>query len=145
MMLLRICLVLTLSFLVSGEYVYHDNQCNTTNNDYYELEALMSIYYDMGGLNWYINSNWTDTSISYCNWVGILCDKTCRVIEIEMIANNMSGIIPSNIGYLGGLSILNLVCNYITGGLDHLPELRNLTYLDLTYNKIQGTLPSDIG
>lgn len=97
---------------------------------------------------------------------------TPSLIELNLFSNNIEGGIPSSIGKLFNLQILDLSGNNLTLGLpqhlikDPLPKLRtlslavnklsgtlpgwvgelaNLETLDLSYNSIRGSIPSSIG
>ena len=47
-----------------------------------------------------------------CGWLGIKCDEDSRVVAIELYNNNLSGLIPDEIGFFAStLKILDLEGN----------------------------------
>ncbi|KAL8545973.1 hypothetical protein ACS0TY_005909 [Phlomoides rotata] len=124
-------------------------------------------------------SNWWPFSLqqssNHCNWTGITCDRTGRVVqmsslqvclrldELDVLAfpylttirlsgcrggiYNSGGKIPAEIGKL--LNLTHLYLSSINGLEGELPlSLLNLTkleVLDISYNTIEGAIPSGIG
>nr|CAB3464679.1 unnamed protein product [Digitaria exilis] len=68
-----------------------------------------------------------------------------RLQELDLSANQLSGLIPDNIGSLSGVSQMNLSHNQLTGeipaGLGSIPVL-NL--LDLSSNQLSGSIPPSL-
>ncbi|KAA8535531.1 hypothetical protein F0562_030534 [Nyssa sinensis] len=77
----------------------------------------------------------------------------CRMLQnISLWNNRFSGQIPEELGTLSKVQILYLGCNYFTGtipssvaNLSTLQLLCELTDLSLSYNKLEGSIPRDIG
>ena len=70
-----------------------------------EKDALIALYNATNGKAWKNNTNWcSDKPIS--EWYGVKAKG--EVYEIDLSANNLSGIIPDEIGNLKGLSQLRL-------------------------------------
>ncbi|XP_048128994.1 probable leucine-rich repeat receptor-like protein kinase At1g35710 [Rhodamnia argentea] len=117
----------------------------------------------------YITSN---TSMSHCEWLGISCDNSGSVIEINLerrvyYATNLSnmdfsvlrnlaslwlsdnylnGIIPLQICALPKLRHLNLSHNYLTGELPIcLQNLTMLQVIDIQSNNISSRIPPELG
>ncbi len=59
-----------------------------------ERAALVALYENTDGDDWDINDNWRSDSVQHCEWYGIKCDSTDRVIEIDLHLNNLYGQIP---------------------------------------------------
>lgn len=64
--------------------------------------------------------------------------------ELNVSYNELSGSIPSQIGQLKNLRILNASHNNMTGVPAEIGQLRNLEVLNLSYNQLTG-LPNELG
>ncbi|XP_018834512.2 tyrosine-sulfated glycopeptide receptor 1-like [Juglans regia] len=70
---------------------------------------------------------------------------SCLSNEILLGHNNLSGNIPTEIGNLKLLRVLNLGYNSFSGNIpDQLSELTNLEYLVLSSNQLSGELPASL-
>ncbi|XP_052135670.1 probable LRR receptor-like serine/threonine-protein kinase At3g47570 isoform X1 [Oryza glaberrima] len=66
--------------------------------------------------------------------------------ELHLMANQLTGDIPSEIGKLTGLTVITLGMNGLTGHIpDTLQNLQNLSVLSLSKNKLSGEIPQSIG
>ncbi|KAL0915754.1 hypothetical protein M5K25_013207 [Dendrobium thyrsiflorum] len=68
------------------------------------------------------------------------------IIHISLAYNNLSGTIPSSIGYLQVLQILNLSNNFLIGSIPS--SLQNCSYLEvlvLEHNNLSGQIPHSLG
>ncbi|KAH9790052.1 MDIS1-interacting receptor like kinase 2 [Citrus sinensis] len=111
----------------------------------------------------------------HCKWMGITCNSAGSIVEIssyEMDNNGnaaelsqfnftcfpnlitfkisgtgfLSGRIPSEIGALSKLQVLNLSQNHLTGTIpSEIGSSRNLFQLDLSINILNGSIPLEIG
>ena len=92
-----------------------------------DYAALKALYERNGGKNWTNNTNWNVSSETppdpdvVDQWHGVTVVDS-RVTKIELGQNNLTGMLPS---FLGSLS--------------------NLQILDLNKNSLNGTLPSFLG
>ncbi|KAL6842106.1 hypothetical protein ACP4OV_028085 [Aristida adscensionis] len=78
------------------------------------------------------------------NHVGNLSTRLLEVeaINSQILANSMSGPIPTQIGNLRGLVKLSLEDNKISGTIpDELSNLTMLEVIDLSYNKLSSAIP----
>ncbi|KAG1362577.1 receptor-like protein EIX2 [Cocos nucifera] len=67
------------------------------------------------------------------------------VMGIDLSQNNFSGVIPTELVNLYGLSFLNLSNNHFTGKIpENIGALRQLESLDLSVNNLSGMIPSTI-
>ncbi|KAK9116806.1 hypothetical protein Sjap_015753 [Stephania japonica] len=103
------------------------------------------------GYTW-LNSWSTDTALypTVCDWEGIACDDMGRLVRIEMHSRslkcNLSTSIPSQIGNLTKLTMLDLSFNVSIGSLPQsIGQLRSLFVLDLSNNLLTGSIPTTIG
>ncbi len=116
-----------------------------------ERDALMALYTSTDGANWTNNTNW-NTTAPVKNWFGVTVDcATGTVIKIELQSNNLNGVsitgndIPTKIGNLVNLQILDLENNFLTGNIpQEVGDLIQLTYLDFHNNKLSGGIPTNL-
>jgi len=84
-----------------------------------ERQALQAVYNETGGVNWYNNTGWMMTGLDHCNWYGIKCNNEDKhVTEINLSSNNLAGEFPA----------------------DSLSKLYRLIYLNLSVNRLSGTM-----
>lgn len=137
-----------------------------------DFDRLMTIYRETNGSKWTNNTNWgSDRPLS--EWYGVSCDANGRVTQlwlnynglsgslsaimdkltelteltsISFEGNQLSGIIPSEIGKTTKLTFLNLWNNELSGPIPaELGQLTNLYTLQLGYNNLEGSLPKELG
>lgn len=89
---------------------------------------------------------WSDSDSTPCGWAGIICDTGHhRVISISLSSKNLTGYIPSEIGALSFLTLLDLSHNAFGGPLPHhITTLQNLVHLDISSNNFNGSLPESL-
>ncbi|GAB2289104.1 hypothetical protein Dimus_023406 [Dionaea muscipula] len=82
-----------------------------------------------------------------CSWHGVICDSTQKYITtLSLSSLNLSGPIPdTTIGKLTKLQFLDLSLNKITSFPSDFWSLTTLKSLNLSHNKISGSLPSNVG
>ncbi len=106
-----------------------------------ECDALVDLYTSTNGIKWTTESNWL-LSNTIADWFGIIV-MGGHVSYIFLSNNQMSGVIPSQLGSLNNLKSLNLDGNLLTGSIP--PELGDLTLLlglDLGDNNLTGNIPA---
>ena len=80
-----------------------------------------------------------------CDWEGVTC-LNGSVTELRLSEMELEGFLPSELGNLTNLTVLDLTFNELTGSLpSELGNLTNLTVLDLAVNELTGSLPSGLG
>ena len=105
--------------------------------------ALVKLYYETNGKDWYNNENWLTGAVS--SWYGITV-KDGRVTAINLRSNNLYGEIPQDIGNLTQLDTLDLRDNYLNGIIpDEIGNLSKLLLLDLGWNRLSGNIPASLG
>ena len=105
--------------------------------------VLAVMFYSIDGDGWINNAHWTSGE-DHCNWYGISCNKGV-VDQLNLVANNLMGALPTEIGELTGLEHINLSFNELVGPFPlDIVKLKNLKQLNLSNNKFQGSIPSEI-
>ena len=134
-----------------------------------EFEALKALYESTGGTGWTRKNNWlSDAPLS--EWQGVQTDSEGRVTQVNLIANNLtgeiptelqdlihleglylgrnklSGTVPGELGSLPALQVLLLSDNELTGRIPaQLGNLANLRELYLSRNQLGGSIPATLG
>ena len=110
-----------------------------------DFEALVALYNATGGDNWMNKTNWnidgTAGDVS-SDWYGVTVSGG-RVVEINLISNNLVGDIPPEIGNLSALTSFDLTWNKITAVPPEIGNLSALTKLRLHDNKLHS-IPIEI-
>ena len=78
-------------------------------------------------------------------WQGItVAGDPARVIELTLVAEELSGRIPEQIGNLSGLEVLDLRDNRLAGSIPiEIDRLTGLQWLDLSGNQLTGCVPAE--
>lgn len=84
-------------------------------------------------------------------WEGVRClcitmneTRRCNIVTLTVFWAHMKGSIPSTLGMLEHLVLLNLAFNYLTGEIPtSLFSLTALRRLDLGYNSLTGSIPPE--
>lgn len=130
-----------------------------------EKEILELFYSELKGEGWYNNDGWTKTD-DYCSWYGVECRDGTTVQAIRLGANNLVGTPPEELFHLKQLHTLWLHSNPIDfkftgiGKAQNLIDLRldstglkdvigvgeskSLIRLDLKYNQLSGSFPTEL-
>ncbi|KAK1438210.1 hypothetical protein QVD17_04016 [Tagetes erecta] len=112
----------------------------TCNSD--DLTGLISF---MSGLESSIDG-WSVSNSSFCcKWVGITCDSSSRVVNLDLSKKRLAGTISDLVFNLAQLKTLNLSHNFLKGSVPvSVFRLVNLEMLDLSSNEFNGVLPVSI-
>ena len=112
-----------------------------------ERKALIALYDSTNGNKWIKNDNWLDEEVPVSKWHGVKLDPDEKnVVRLELDVNNLVGQIPSKIGDLTKLDVLDLRANQLSGSIPtELGNLIELTFLDLRANQLSGYIPSELG
>jgi len=95
-----------------------------------QKEVLEIIYKKTGGDQWYNNAGWCSDK-KECNWYGVTCVDG-NVTNINLGGNGLTGTIPTEIGELKNLALLELSDNELTGTIPIvIDKLKNVRLLDL--------------
>ena len=101
-----------------------------------ECAALLNLYSTIRGTGDALN--WANT-LSMADWEGITLSGS-RVTIVAVSRKNFNGTISSSIANLTELTNLLLEANEIGGSIPDLSALTKLEYLQLTTNKLTGTI-----
>ena len=107
--------------------------------------ALVEFYRVTGGPGWVNDTNW-DGSAPIDEWHGVTTDADGRVTRLELDNNQLSGPIPSVLGDLTNLEVLNLNRNQLSGSIPlSVGSLMRLRVLRLGSNQLSGSILSSLG
>jgi len=132
------------------EWIVYSDPAQVPPDDIMLIEryALTTIFYALGGTQWYADGNWLSHA-NVCTWVRVQCEiRADRVVVTSLSLNNMnlSGGIPDELALgLPSLEELDLSRNNIRGLIPNsLAALQNLRKLNLSYTYIDGLIPSSL-
>ena len=134
-----------------------------------DREVLEALYHANAGPNWRNRTNWL-SDLPLSEWYGVNTDGRGRVTRLYLGQNGLAGPIPSVLGKLAYLQVLELTGNQLSGRippelgrLTHLLQLRlgenhlsngippglagltNLRQLNLRHNVLSGAIPPELG
>ncbi|MBS1597576.1 MAG: IPT/TIG domain-containing protein [Bacteroidetes bacterium] len=137
--------LLVLAFIFIGKNIHAQAIANVPDS-----LALVQLYDSTDGPHWNNHANWK-TGQPLSSWFGISgrtsCTTTCTfyVTSIALAGNNLSGIIPSSIGNISRLNMLELDSNNLVGTIPSaFGSLRSLNKLNLSHNQLSGSIPATI-
>jgi hypothetical protein len=96
--------------------------CSSPNPD---RDALMALYESTNGDDWNYNLGWGNRT-DVCMWWGVTCNDDGSVTDLELAGNHLTGTIPSELGNLSNLEVLDL------------------TGLDLAPTNLSGPIPPEV-
>jgi len=101
----------------------------------------------LSSFGWRCRSGYPTSRLCRSSWEGVTCDSSGEyVLTIELASYQLSGTIPTSLGLMTTLTVLDLSKNSFTGFVpSSLEYLTDVTSLDLSYNFFSGTIPSAIG
>ena len=119
-----------------------------------ERVALRALYENLGGPDWTHSENW-GTGAPLEDWYGVEVDDQGRVTGLRLVHRTtegqstgigLTGEIPTELGALSHLRVLDLSGNKLTGAiLEQLGNLSHLEVLNLSGNQLTGPIPAQLG
>ncbi|KAI3869277.1 hypothetical protein MKW92_010613 [Papaver armeniacum] len=116
-----------------------------------EVDALLKWKSTLANQNHYLLSSWkmnsTTSTTSPCKWYGITCNNEGSVDELNITGLGLQGTLHSlNFSSLSNTVSLNLSLNKLFGTIpSQIASLSKLAHLDLSHNKLSGLIPPEIG
>ncbi|XP_028755434.1 probable LRR receptor-like serine/threonine-protein kinase At1g53430 [Neltuma alba] len=124
-----------------------------------EVKVLKTISSKIENLNWNVtphscvDEGFKNENISTANGIirNVTCNcsfsngKVCHVTNIVLTGLNLSGLLPSEFGFLTYLQQLDLSHNYLNGSIPRSFARLPLGTLCLTANAISGSIPDAVG
>jgi Leucine-rich repeat (LRR) protein len=108
-----------------------------------ECDALVALYNNTNGANWYSNTNWNATDTP-CSWYGVACSGG-HVSKLSLHSNNLDGEIPAELGNFTELQRLFLFGNDLSDEIPaELGNLSKLQYLWLDNNHLCEEIPVEL-
>ena len=106
-----------------------------------ERKVLIDLSNSTNGSKW--TKKW-DLSTPVSEWFGVEIENG-SVVSIILLNNNLNGELPSSIGNLKNIRVLNLAFNSLEGDLPQtIVRLKSLIVLRLGKNNLTGRLPENI-
>ncbi|XVE95956.1 hypothetical protein REPUB_Repub02eG0180200 [Reevesia pubescens] len=103
--------------------------------------TLLAIKKELGGV-----AGWGDNNTDYCNWEGIHCGLNHSFVERLDLSRRMLRGNVTLISNLKALKQLDLSYNNLNGPIPSaFGNLYELEYLDLSLNKFEGSIPVELG
>ncbi|ANM58320.1 unnamed protein product [Arabidopsis thaliana] len=64
---------------------------------------------------------------------------------MDLSSNELSGVIPAELGSLSKLRVMNLSCNFLSSSIpSSFSNLKDIESLDLSHNMLQGSIPQQL-
>jgi len=110
-----------------------------------DREILAEFYQATGGPTWSRSDGWlSDAPLG--TWYGVTTNDAGKVTGLNLARNDLTGPVPSVLGNLANLALLDLHGNGLTGEVPRaLGGLAELSHVNLGGNQLSGTIPPELG
>ena len=140
---MKIIIQTIIACLIAVQIYAHENEESAPTACTTDSLALIALYNATDGTNW---TNTWDLSQPMATWYGVSVNLVGCVDSLSLVANELRGNIPSEIGNLTNLVYLYLRGNQLSGSIPpEIGNLINLNLLSLRGNQLSGSIPSEIG
>jgi Leucine-rich repeat (LRR) protein len=134
--------------IVTTNPIYHGpglelSLYSTTNADLQDSIALVDLYNSTNGAGWINNHNWLSQE-PLSTWYGVTV-RFGKVVMLYLNDNMLTGTIPGSLASLSKLTDFDLGRNVLSGGIAPLARLRSISYIDLSNNQLDGSIPDSLG
>jgi Leucine-rich repeat (LRR) protein len=90
--------------------------------------------------------NWGMRNQDECFWKGVICNVLDEVTEIRLADKGITGSIATEVGLLSSLLHLDISNNKVTGTIpEEIYDISGLKQIFLYHNKLEGTISTNIG
>eukprot|EP00752_Nemacystus_decipiens_P009015 g8047.t2 len=120
-----------------------------------DRDVLLHLYRTTCGGSWKYRGGWAENAHDPSSWYGVTTNEDGRVEKLELQGgyfglrfegNNLTGVIPPQLGRLTALTKLDLTGNKLSGEIPRdLGKLRALKHLMMPHNELSGTIPPELG
>ena len=129
---------------MTHEHLFGVEPVNIIRNRQTDSLALVALYNSTYGEDWANNTNWLVPDAKIDTWFGLTVLNE-RVTQLELNDNLLNGTLPSEIGDLTKLLVLNCSGNMLGGAIPtQIGNLIMLQSIDLHKNLFNGTIPKTI-
>ncbi|XP_030958656.1 MDIS1-interacting receptor like kinase 2-like [Quercus lobata] len=129
---------------VTSPFVYTNNKVKVVE-ERKEAKALLKWKTNLHSNSQSFLSSWAGNNP--CNWVGINCDKSGSITHLNLSSHSLKGALH-NLSFQSFPNLLNVDLSYnsLFGTIpSNIVRLSKLSILNLSYNQITGRIPSEIG
>ena len=130
---------------VTSPFIYTNNKVKVAE-ERKEAKALLKWKTNLHSKSQSFLSSWAGSNP--CNWVGINCDdKSGSVTHLNLSSQSLKGTLH-DLSFQSFPNLLNVDLSYnsLFGTIpSNIVHLSKLSILNLSYNQITGRIPSDIG
>jgi len=112
-----------------------------------ERDALIALYNSTNGPSWSDHSDWLGAEGTECSWYGVTCNfANTRVSGLLLSNNQLSGVLPPEIGDLSSIASLYLNSNSLTGSIPaEIGNISDIAGIYLSGNQLSGEIPPELG
>eukprot|EP01018_Ginkgo_biloba_P018404 Gb_36087 [translate_table: standard] len=123
---------------------------NSCDSSHVEIEALAAFKHNIVNDTHGVLADWNGMDSNPCEWTGVSCiPGTWGVNKLSLVGTNFTnftGYLVPILGNLTHLVDLNLSANKFNGTIpSELEKRKSLRVLDLSYNNLQGQIPVQVG